>query len=488
MTKPILKNVARTREETMKNRSLFLAIDQGSQSSKAMIFDHLGIPLANAYKAIATSRPGKDRVEHDPEEVLASVRQSINEAMGVLGSRCSDLVAAGLATQRSSLVCWDKASGRALSPVISWQDRRAAEMLDSVSAHFREIHRLTGLFPSSHYGASKMRWCLTNLPPVQHALKQGTLAMGPLASFLAFRLLSERPFLADPANASRTLLFNLSQLNWDAGLLSLFGIPDQILPQCVSTDYCFGHLKLSGRMVPLRIMNGDLPSALFSTGRPQPDAACIQLGTGAFIQLPTGADPLFSERFASGIVLHRNGESTYVLEGTVNGAGSAFEWAERELNLKDIRQRLPEWLDQADHVPLFLNGVSGLGSPFWLPRFESRFVGTSESWQKAVAVIESIVFLLYTNLEGMSESAPFFRDIQVSGGVSRLDGLCQRLADLCNLPVYRSSYAEATARGTAWLLAGMPDAWPEQGETRRFPPRANPGLHQRYRCWRRLMP
>jgi len=472
----------------MKNNSLFLVIDQGSQSSKVMVFDRLGIPLANAHKSIATSHPGEGQVEHDPEEVLASVRQAINEAMGVLGSRCSDLVAAGLAAQRSSLVCWDKISGRALSPVISWQDRRAADMLDSVSAHFREIHRLTGLFPSPHYGASKMCWCLTNLSPVQNALKQGTLAMGPLASFLAFRLLSERTFLADPANASRTLLFNLSQLNWDAGLLSLFGIPDQILPQCVSTAYCYGHLKLNGRTLPLRIMNGDLPSALFSTGRPQPDTVYIQLGTGAFIQIPTGADPLFSERFPSGIVLRRDGESTYVLEGTVNGAGSAFEWAEQELHLQNIRQRLPEWLDHADNVPLFLNGVSGLGSPFWLPRFESRFVGTGESWQKAVAVIESIAFLLYTNLEGLRESAPFFGDIQVSGGVSRLDGLCQRLADLSNLPVYRSSYAEATARGTAWLLAGMPDSWSEQGETRRFPPRANPGLHQRYRCWRRLMP
>ena len=167
------------------------------------------------------------------------------------------VASAGLATQRSSIVCWDRVSGQALSPVISWQDRRAHEWLTRFALHAEEIHATTGLMLSAHYGASKLRWCLDHLPAVAQAQSEGRLAFGPLASYLVFRLTEERTLAVDPANAARTLLWNIKTLNWDEGLLHLFSIPASALPPCVPTRHHFGHLVAAGQRIPLALVSGD---------------------------------------------------------------------------------------------------------------------------------------------------------------------------------------------------------------------------------------
>ena len=186
-------------------------------------------------------RPGW--VEQEPEELVASLHAVIARVFVALGARAGQIVSAGLATQRASMVCWDRHTGEALSPIISWQDRRAHEWLDQFSAQTQAVHQRTGLRLSSHYGAAKMRWCLDHLPAVAGARREGRLAMGPLASFLLFRLLEEKPLLADPANAARTLLWNLRALDWDPWLLALFGIPAETLPRGVPTRHAFGTLR-----------------------------------------------------------------------------------------------------------------------------------------------------------------------------------------------------------------------------------------------------
>lgn len=472
--------------DTVRER-LFLALDQGGHASRALVFNRQGALVAKTLREVRVHSQPPDRVEQDPEELVSSLQQVAAEVVQSLGTRAEAIGSAGLATQRSSIVCWDKFTGEALSPVISWQDRRAQAWLAPLTTQADEIHRLTGLRLSPHYGASKLRWCLDHLAPVKAALGQHRLAMGPLASFLLFRLLGKKPLFADPANAARMLLWNLQTADWDRQLLSLFGIPGELLPPCVPTHYAFGTLGVCRQAIPLTIMTGDQSAALFAHGAPAPDAAYINLGTGAFVQRALGRLPDEAPGLLTSIVYRDARQTTYVLEGTVNGAGAALRWAERELGLADMDGQLPEWFSRETQLPLFLNGVSGLGAPFWVADFKSRFIGGGEPWQKAVAVAESIVFLLQTNLEIMKQHAPPLARMVVTGGLALNAGLCQRLADLSGLPLYRPVELEATARGTAFLLAGSPDSWPEEAPGTWFKPVANPALRKRYKDWREEM-
>jgi len=466
---------------------LFLALDQGGHASRALVFNQQGALQAKTLCEVGVHSQLPDRVEQDPEELVSSLQQAAAEVVQSLGTRAGAIVSAGLATQRSSIVCWDRFTGEALSPVISWQDRRAQAWLATLTTQADEVHRLTGLRLSPHYGASKLRWCLEYLSPVKAALDQGRLAMGPLASFLLFRLLREKSLFADPANAARMLLWNFHTADWDRQLLALFGIPGAALPPCVPTHYSFGTLGVGRQAIPLAIMTGDQSAALFAHGAPALDTAYINLGTGAFVQRALGRLPDAAPGLLTSMVYRDARQTTYVLEGTVNGAGAALRWAEQELGLADIDDRLPEWLARQTEPPLFLNGVSGLGAPFWVADFESCFIGDGEPWQKAVAVVESIVFLLQANLEIMKQHAPPLARLVATGGLALNAGLCQRLADLSGLPVYRPVEPEATARGTAFLLTGFPDSWPEAAPGTWFTPVANPALHKRYKDWREEM-
>lgn len=465
---------------------LYLCIDQGGHASRALVFDGRGVLHASTLREVGVRTPSPDRVEQDPEELVASLQAVIAEAVTSLGDRADRIAGAGIATQRSSIVCWDRRTGAALSPVISWQDRRAHEWLAPFSSQREEIHRRTGLKLSAHYGASKLRWCLEHLPAVTAARREGRLAMGPLASFLLFRLLGEKPLLADPANAARTLLWNIRTQDWDPWLLERFGVPKEPLPRCVPTHYPFGTLPVNERRIPLTVATGDQSAALFSLGAPQPEAAYINMGTGAFIQRAFDQAPE-ADGLLTGMVYRDADRAVFVLEGTVNGAGAALQWAEREWGLENIETRLPGWLAREGDVPLFLNGVGGLGAPFWAAEFDSRLIGDGEPWQKAVALVESIVFLLQTNLELMQKLPPATARLVVSGGLARYDGLCQRLSDLSGLALYRPAEHEATARGTAYLLAGFPGDWPEEKPGTPFAPQQNTGLRQRYQRWRAAM-
>lgn len=466
--------------------SLYLSIDQGGHASRALVFDAYGALRANALRDVGARQPQADRVEQDPDELATSLQEVVAETIVGLGARAGRIAAAGFATQRSSIVCWDRNTGAALSPVISWQDRRAHEWLAGFSAQADEIHRRTGLRLSPHYGASKLRWCLEHLPAVAAAQRSGRLAMGPLASFLLFRLLPERPLCADPANAARTLLWNLHTRDWDSWLLDLFGIPREALPRCVPTRHAFGALRAEGRSIPLAIATGDQSAALFALGAPQPDTAYVNLGTGAFIQRVFDESPEAAGLLA-GMVYHDPQRSVYVLEGTVNGAGAALAWAEQEWRLRNLEAQLPAWLARDGEVPLFLNGIAGLGAPFWMAQFDSRLIGDGAAWQKTVAVAESVIFLLQVNLDILRASPPVLSRLVVTGGLAQLDGLCQRLADLSGLPVYRPAQHEATARGTAYLLAGFPADWPEEKPGATFVPQPNPELAGRYARWREEM-
>jgi glycerol kinase len=467
---------------------LYLAIDQGTHASRAVVLDLRGRVISQGERAIGLARPHPDWAEQDGEEMVASIFDAAREALKALGPRARDVVAAGLASQRSSCACWDRRDGRALAPLFSWQDRRMHEWLRRFEPQAEAIHRKTGLFLSAHYGASKLRWALDHVPAVREAREAGRLAWGPQASFLVFRMTEERSLFADPQCAARTQLWNLSLGDWDPELLALFGLPAGFLPKSVPTCHPYGTFRVDDSSIPLVAVNGDQSAAVFAFGWPDEDSAYVNIGTSAFVQRVATRAPPYLPRSLTGVILDDGETMVYSLEGNVNGAGTALEWMRTELGIADVETRLPGWLARPEEPPLFLNGIAGLGGPFWKPDFPSRFVGEGESWQKAVAVVESMAFLLQANIEEIGKYVAPARTMRVSGGVSRLDGLCQRLASVSGVPVHRRHDPEATARGIGYLAAGRPRPWNEDASDEVvFAPQDDLALRARYARWRALM-
>jgi glycerol kinase len=474
----------------MRPDPLSLVLDQGGSASRALVFDDEGRELASARIDVADQRPRPGWVEQDPEAVVGSLRQAAAAALSQLdATQRARVQASGLSCQRSSLVCWDRDSGAALSPILSWQDTRAAQWLAAQALDAEAIRASTGLYPNAHFGLSKIRWCLDHLDGVQRAARDGRLAIGPLAAFLAFRLLEQRPCRVDPANASRTLLFDLARGDWNRGLLERFAIDPRWLPEIARSDAQFGDLVVrdgtAAQRLPLRLLSGDQSTAAFAFGEPRSEAAYLNVGTGAFIHRLAAQAPAASRLLRS--VIHWSEGPQYVVEGTINGAGAALAWFAQQHGLADAGAALDaHWIDDAAGDTLFLNGVGGLGSPDWQPRFASRFVGEATMQQQLVAVAESIVFLIQRNLSLLQGIGAPCAYVLVSGGLSRSDRFCQALSDLSQLPLRRPSQCEATARGSAFLLAGRPARWARLPE-HRFEPQRNPGLLARYRRWSECM-
>jgi glycerol kinase len=473
---------------------LFLCLDQGGHASRALVVDEFGAVVAKAFIAIDTLREGQ-RVEHDPEQLVGSLLQAAEQAVAQAASTAGQLVAAGLATQRSSIVCWDKDTGKPLSPVISWQDTRALDWAEGFHAQQQRVHELTGLVVSPYYGFSKLRWCLDNLPAVQAALAAGTLRCGPLAAFLAQRLTGCEQLQVDPANASRTLLWDRNTLDWSPELLKLFGIPREVLPDCVASRHAWGELQINGQRLPLQVVTGDQSAALFAFGRPDPQSVFMNLGTGAFLQrIFAAAQPADLHGLLNSVV-YQDGDSCWtVLEGTVNGAGSALANVANELALPQeyMQQHSADWLQQQAGAGLFLNTVSGLGSPWWLAGIAAEFVSLQEEplsdEQKIAAVLESIAFLIATNLEAMTHLAGAPERLLVTGGLGAVEPLLQVIANVAGIRVERARSVEATAHGLGCLLAGLPEAWPQAHITSYFEPQHDPEVNARFLRWRQLMP
>jgi glycerol kinase len=460
-------------------RPLYLAIDQGGQSSRAILFDDDGYEVGRAQFAVPTERAGDEIVEHDAEVLLGTVQDAIHE---VIDRSQGQIKSAGLATQRSSVVCWDRDTGAPLSPVISWQDRRNAAWLAGLHLDEADIRRRTGLVVSPHYGAGKLRWCLDNIPAVQRAADRGRLAMGPLAAFLCARLLAGQPFVTDPANASRTLLWNNLDVDWDPELLRTFGLSRELLPEVRETTACYGNLRDGG--IALTACTGDQSALPFAWGEPDPDTVFVNAGTGAFVQRLVPAGPENLPGLLSSLLISSEGSTRFALEGTINGAGSALAWLSGELGT-DAKSLIDD--GKAFEPPLFLNGISGVGSPYWQPDFPTRFVGCGGSEAKSIAVLESIVFLIAVNLDVMHQSLPQARRILLTGGLSQIERLCQLLADITKIPVQRPPFGEATARGVARLSMGCHRIWSAGGPHKIFEPAHNAALDRRFNEWKSLM-
>jgi len=468
-------------------KRLYLCIDQGGHASRAIVFNQIGDVINQADAPLSATHTAEGFIEYDPPSMMQSLRQVIKETLLTLGEQRKHLCAAGLATQRSNVTCWDTYSGMALAPIISWQDRRAAKWLEQFSNEAERIHQTSGLFLSPHYGASKLHWCRENLADVTKAHKEKRLRYGPMASYLIHQLVKQRPNMTDMVNASRTQLMDIKKLDWSTSLTKTFGIDKQCLPEIKPCYFDYGNLNETDD-IPLRVVTGDQAAAMYAYGKIQPTTAYINIGTGAFLSRPSGQIRTIGRRLLTSIIHHQKDASEFVLEATVNGAGSALDWFAQKYKVDGLIGKLPDWLnDTTLDKAWFLNGIAGLGAPYWIADFPTRFEGSELIEAQAVAIIESIVFLLQGNLDEMKKFASPPEQIQITGGLARLDGLCQRLADLSGLDVYRPVEGEATARGLAYLLAGSPVHWPEEKPGDWFEPRKNLPLKKDNDYWTLLM-
>ncbi len=467
---------------------LLLALDQGGHASRAVVFDATGREIARAHAPIGTQRGAGERVEHDAIEVLESIRTAIADVCEALDGRVRDVVAAGLATQRSSVVAWDRRTRRPLSAVLSWQDRRNAAWLEGLAGQADAIRELTGLVLSPHYGASKLRWLLDHEPAVAAAREQRRLALGPLASYLLDALLSPPPCVSDPANASRTQLWDYRSGDWSKRLLDLFGVPRQCLPRCVPTRHAYGLLDLGLKSVPLVVTTGDQSAAVFASGAPAPGTVFLNIGTGAFV-LAALDEPVTPGGLLASVLYADQSRTRFALEGTVNGAGSALDWIDERVGLDARRAALtltPQLIDELE-PPLFINGVSGVGSPFWASRLEPAFAGSGDETAQVASVLESIAFLIAENISGMRAAGLAVTRLLASGGLASSDYLCQCVATVCRAALERSEVQEATARGVAWLIAGEPPDWQAPTSARGFVPASSSPLLERFARWQTLM-
>ncbi len=454
-----------------------LAIDQGTHASKAVLFSTDGQLIEYAEQTVSLLQIDHERIEQDPVELLNSIKSVIKK---LDADKLSQTLFCGLATQRSTVIAWHANTGLPISPAISWQDRRSNKDLQQFKPHENNIKKITGLPLSPHYGVGKFRWLLENNLNVKKAFSKNKLYVGTLASYLIFNLLNEKLFVVDHSNAQRTLLFDLKTLNWSDKLLSLFNINKKILANCKPVEYAYGNLIFNN--IPLTMVCGDQNAALYSQGAVDAGSAIINIGTGAFIIAPCHKKITDSDLLCGIAQSNSRGSCEYLLEGTVNGAGSALSWAQKKYPVKNLFEQLPQWLEQVKTPGIFINTIGGLGSPWWKSAKPACFIHEKNLSikYKYVAIIESIVFLIQHNLELMQQHIPLTQ-LKVSGGLSQLDGLCQKLADISTLPVIRIKETEATARGTAWLAAGQPENWAFEPAERNFKPQKNSDLINRYK-------
>ena len=476
------------------SEELFLSLDQGGGSSRAMVFTARGQLVASAKVAVATRRPAAQWVEQDPSDIVSSLHHVAAQAIGQLNSsQRNSLVGCALVCQRSSLVCWHSDSGDALSPIISWQDTRASDWLASQSFDDEMIYRITGLFPNAHFGASKMRWCLQHYDGVIDAANKGRLCLAPLASYLANQLLDQSPFIVDPVNASRTLLMNLECGDWDKSLLTLFAIDSACLPDIVSNQSFFGTLTICGLCLPLMLLTGDQSAAAFANGEPGVRNGYLNIGTGAFIYRPLALSP-HEYQVADKLlrsVLHWPDTSRppqRIVEGTINGAGSALQWFADNNAIDDLNKYfdgLSNNVIGSTDNPFFLNGIGGLGSPDWVADFPSQFIGEGGRQEKFVAILESIIFLIARNFALMNNDGKVEK-LVIGGGLGQSDEVCQTISNLLAVTVERPVECEASARGAAFLVAGRPKNWLGL-DSQYFYPKQEPAIARRFEQWSTLM-
>jgi len=450
----------------------FLVLDQGTTSSRAIVFDAELRIVAVAQREFPQHFPQPGWVEHDPEDLWTSSLTVCQEAIAQAGLAAADIAAMGLTNQRETVVVWDRATGKPIHNAIVWQDRRTADLCERLRAggHEPEIAARTGLLIDPYFSGSKIAWILDKVPGAREAAKAGKLACGTVDSFLLWRLTLGATHATDATNASRTQLYNIHDGAWDETLLALFDVPRGMLPDIRDSSGDFGATSLEwfDGAIPIRGLAGDQQAALIGQACLSPGMAKATYGTGCFLLLNTGDMPVVSKRrLLTTVAYQLDGQRTYALEGSIFVAGAALQW------LRDGLRVLPD-AAQADLMAgraandgvLMVPAFVGLGAPDWRPEARGAIFGLTRATgpdDLVRAALESVCHQTRDLLDAMAADLGEGHELErlrVDGGMSASDWMLQALADLLDAPVDRPQTREATALGAAWLArrAVMPEA------------------------------
>jgi len=483
-----------------------LAIDQGTTSSRAILFDGEQRPVASAAQEFAQHYPGSGLVEHDPEDLWRSVVETAHAALQKAGLRPADIAGLGITNQRETVLVWDRDTGQPVQRAIVWQDRRTAPLCESLKAQGAEplVTARTGLLLDPYFSATKLAWLLDNVEGARARAEAGRLLFGTVDSFLLWRLTGGRVHATDATNAARTALLDIRTGAWDDDLLKLFGVPRAMLPEVRDCAGRFGETDpgLFGATIPILGMAGDQQAATVGQACFRPGMLKSTYGTGCFALLNTGDTPSFSKnRLLTTIAYQLEGRRTYALEGAIFVAGAAVQWLRDGLGLISSAAQSGALAEAADPgqdvylVPAFV----GLGAPHWDAEARGALYGLTRNTgpkEIARAALESVCYQTLDLMDAMRADWPEARSAQtvlrVDGGMVASDWTMQRLADLLDAPVDRPQILETTALGAAWLAGRAAGVWPDEAGfaerwqlERRFEPAMDEGVRAaRIAGWR----
>ncbi|AJF00411.1 glycerol kinase GlpK [Pandoraea apista] len=456
----------------MAGAGYILAFDQGTTSSRALLFDRDGHVVATAQKEFRQIYPHPGWVEHDPREIWSTQAGVAAEALTHAGVGGSDIAAIGITNQRETTVVWDRRTGEPVYNAIVWQDRRTADFCDTLRAQGKEdlVASRTGLRVDSYFSGTKIRWILDNVAGAREAAEAGHLAFGTVDSWLVWHLTGGKLHVTDVSNASRTLLFNIHTLAWDDELLALLGVPRSMLPEVRSSSEVFGHTATSLFSVPVPIAGiaGDQQAALFGQMCLSPGMVKNTYGTGCFMVMNTGSQPQVSRHNLLTTVAWKIGDRVdYALEGSIFIGGAVVQWLRDGLGIirhsRDV-EALATSVPDADGVVL-VPAFAGLGAPHWQPRARGTLFGATRGTTAAHvarAALDSIAFQTLDVLRAMEADAGLHvSELRVDGGAAANDLLMQWQADLLGADVVRPKVIETTAAGAAYLAGLAVGFWPD---------------------------
>ncbi len=489
-----------------------LALDQGTTSSRAIVFDHDGSIVSVAQKEFAQIFPQPGWVEHDPEQIWSTQLAVARSALKKAGLTATDIAAIGITNQRETTVLWSRSTGKPVYNAIVWQDRRTAEMCDRLkrsqsAADFRER---TGLVIDSYFSGTKIAWLLEHIPEAKKLAKAGDLAFGTIDSWLLWKLTGGRATAGavhktDISNASRTLVCNIRTGKWDPDLLKALKVPDDLLPEICSSSEVYAETvpSLFGRSIPVAGIAGDQQAALFGQMCTRAGMVKNTYGTGCFMLMNTGEEAIFSENGLLTTVCYKIGDqpTVYALEGSIAVAGSLVQWLRDNLKMFETAPQIEALANTVEDNggAYFVPAFSGLFAPYWRPDARGALVGLTRYVNRghiARAVLESTAFQTREVLEAMNaDSGVPLTELRVDGGMTANETLMQFQADQVNVPVVRPVVAETTALGAAYAAGiavgfweGENDVTDNWAEDKRWEPKMDKNERERlFRNWKKAV-
>ncbi|MCX6332595.1 MAG: glycerol kinase GlpK [Bacteroidetes bacterium] len=454
-----------------------LSFDQGTTSSRAILFDHQGQIHATSQKEFTQIFPKPGWVEHDPLEIWSTQMGVATEAISSKGLSVDDIAAIGITNQRETTVVWNKTTGQPIYNAIVWQDRRTAEFCDQLKSqgHQETIQQKTGLVIDAYFSGSKIKWILDHVEGARDLANKGELIFGTIDTWLVWKLTNGKVHVTDATNASRTMLFNIHTLEWDTELLKILDVPASMLPQVKSSSEVYGHTTqlFAHHEIPIAGIAGDQQSALFGQMCTAPGMVKNTYGTGCFMLMHTGEKAVRSKNnLLTTIALQINGHTYYALEGSVFIGGAVVQWLRDGLHL--IRnssevEALANQVTQTDGVYV-VPAFAGLGAPYWNPHARGTIVGITRGTSSAHiarAALESIAFQSYDLLKAMEADAGIpIAELRVDGGATNNNLLMQFQSDIVNTKVIRPTMVETTALGAAYLAGLAVGFWKDIEELR----------------------